>query len=180
MRPPKYDLTTDNPAGGVVPRFNPSAALGTPPPVTPAFVHPFQLHPDPDSPGDLIFTTDSFLFGALDTSGGSITITGLGSSWTVAANDFVYLHCEISSGTITSVEILVDATDFDNVVFGGGGDQTDFYLKIGFAEAIPVTTSNITGFRIDADTWFYQRVFTNLRITNFCVDGSEVLFPIST
>lgn len=182
MRTPKYDLTTANPGGGVVPAFNPSAALVTAPAAPQAFVHPFQIRRLFGDPVSVIVGTDSLLFNAIGT-GGSVDIANLGSDFPAEAGDNIYLHGVISSGTFDSAEIIVTSSIFGDVVFSGG-DQTDFYLVIGTADGIPDPQTNITGFKLDDETWVYQRVFTHLRLTNFCVDNegeqATAIFPIPT
>ncbi len=181
MREPKYDLRTDNPAAGAVPRFNPSASLGTQPPVAAPFVHPFQLRPDPDNAGQVLFAEFSLLFGELPIDASSTyTISGITSSFSVSPGDFIYLHGVITTGSIFSLEILVDSTAFDAVVFDGGGDQSDFYLALAFVDSPPDPTIGNPGFRLDSNTWVFQYAFTNFRMTSFCVDGAPALFPVAT
>lgn len=178
MRPAKYDLTTANPVGGSVPGQVPSAVLGTPDPVMTPFVHPFKVIPfGTDS---IIVVADSILFDFIGTSS-TLGVSNLNTDIAIAINQFVYLHGSVSSGELSDAEIIVSSTSFGEVIFSGD-DQTDFYVTLAASSDHPAATEGFqyTGFALDEDIWVYQRVFTHLRLTNFCIDGLPAIFPIPT
>lgn len=142
------------------------------------FTHPFQIVAGSTS-GNVQVIADSKLFKFVATSETTQTITGLATNISISAGQAIFLHGTIVSGAITAAEITVGSDSATALAFSGTPSvQTDFWLRLGVAESGPVA-SPTTGIAASSSVWVRQRVFTHLRLTNYCTDGGPALYPVA-
>ncbi len=176
MRPNKYDLTTASPVVGARPSFNPSAALGTPPPAAKPYVFPFQLTPGNDE--DTVQLRSSSILSDYIGTLANITFT-TEEDIAVASGDKIYLHGTVDSdGVVTSIEVAAFSSAQDPIVYDGGGVQTDFYLLLGFVAGLPADPMTALGMAIGNELWIYQVINTHLMMTAFCFNGTSIYYPV--
>ena len=142
------------------------------------FTHPFQIVAGSSS-GKIQVIADSKLFKFIATSETTQAITSLATDFTITAGQAVFLHGTISAGVVTAAAITVGTDSATALAFSGTPSvQTDFWLRLGVAEAGPVA-SPTTGVAASSSVWVRQRVFTHLRVTNYCTDGGPALYPVA-
>lgn len=143
-----------------------------------AFTHPFQIVAGSSS-GNIQVIADSKLFKFVATSETTQSITNLATDFSITAGQAVFLHGTISAGAITAAAITVGSDSATALAFSGTPSaQTDFWLRLGVAESGPVA-SPATGVAASSSVWVRQRVFTHLRLTNYCTDGGPAIYPVA-